>query len=195
MDIILNFASFTAGAIVSIYFGLEARKLSKRRISFNWEELHTGSRDLARQVRRSRFIPDLIISISVRGATVAGIVTLEFNSSVPLLMCIQEDKSAPFRFRPGDHVVVESDKWRIHLPEALLAHNDKKLLIVDDFTMSGGTLAAVRQELEMRGWGSKNIRTATLVCTAQANDLGKGPDFYWWLAESHIFYFPWGVAR
>jgi hypoxanthine phosphoribosyltransferase len=184
------------GTIGTIYYGRMTRKLNRERISFTWSELQAGARDLARMVKESSFPPEIILTPSVRGTTVAGIIVLEFDSGLPLYTCIQEDVHRPFSFQPDGYTKVETSKWRIHVPEALRSHSDKKILIVDDFAMSGDALIEIRECLTERfGFREDAVRAATLVCTSAAKAGNKAPDFFWYKSPSPDFYFPWGRAR
>lgn len=195
VNVILGILS-VAGTFGTFYFGWQARKLNRERISFTWDELHAGGRDLAKQVKDSDFSPDIVLTPSIRGATVAGIVVLDLEIQTPLYTRIQEDRTRPtFGYVPSAHTRVETTKWHIFIPESLRAHSDKKILIVDDFAMSGDALFQVKQCLEMFGFRTGAIKSATLVCTTTAIGGGKAPDFYWHKTPDYEFYFPWGRAR
>ncbi len=188
---VLGIALTTA---VAVYYGRENRKLQRERISFTWDELYTGARDLAKKVRGG-FVPEIVLAISVRGATVAGIVVLEFDIGLPLFTCIQDDLNARFSFQPFDHTLIQTRKWSIYIPNALRAHADKRILIVDDFAMSGDLLDAVRRQIIEFGFREQSIKAATLVCATDAIGGHKAPEFYWHETPTHRFYFPWGQAR
>src|SRR5574341_845286 len=115
IEIALSLVS-VAGVIGTFYFGITAGKLYRERIRFTWDELHAGGRDLAKKVKEVGFLPEIVLTPSIRGATVAGIVVLEFDNQLPMFTCVQEDvRNTPFSFRPHDHTMVETGKWRIHI--------------------------------------------------------------------------------
>ena len=185
-----------AGLTGTVFYGRAARKLHRERLSFTWDELHAGGRELGRQVKEAGFAPEIVLTPSIRGATVAGIVVLEFDNQLPIFMCIQEDiRAVHFAFSPSDHTAVETSKWRIRVPDALRGHTDKRILIVDDFAMSGDSLVKIRECLTQFGFAREAVRAASLVCTTTTKDTNKAPEFCWYETPTSRFYFPWGQAR
>ncbi|MEU0546775.1 hypothetical protein [Micromonospora sp. NPDC005979] len=81
------------------------------------------------------------------------------------------------------------------IPEAVLAYRGGNILIVDDFVMSGDFLAGLRARLVDEGVAADRIRAASVAVTRVARKNHKSPEYYWWLADSDDFFFPWGRAR
>ena len=74
------------------------------------------------------------------------------------------------------------------------ANKNVKVLIVDDFAMSGDSLKEIVNLLEKKGFKRENIRTATIVCTPNAYDIRKQPNYYCIKNDYKEFNFPWGKA-
>jgi hypoxanthine phosphoribosyltransferase len=183
------------GIAVAVYFGIENRRLQREKIRFTWDDISAGARDLARKIKKAGFAPEIVLTLSFRGAMVAGIIVLEFDSEPLVYTCIAVDIHTALSFPPREHTLIETTKWRLYIPDSLRGHSDKKILIVDDFTMSGDALGAVRRHHHGFGFDHHAVKAATLVCTTGAIDGGKAPEFYWYETPTTRFYFPWGQAR
>lgn len=91
---------------------------------------------------------------------------------------------------------LETTKWHVLVPETLKLFSDKKLLIVDDLTMSGDAMLSLKQHMiGVFGFSDRNVMTCTLVTSETAVRTKKAPSFYWKAVEHHDFFFPWGKAR
>lgn len=101
----------------------------------------------------------------------------------------------PFKSRPENHEVVSTSKWNIYIPESLFKENDKRLLILDDFTMSGDSVTQLVDFFIEKGFSPEKVKTASLICTNTAIDGGKAPDYYCFDIPDAQFYFPWGKAE
>jgi hypoxanthine phosphoribosyltransferase len=181
--------------VVSVVLYLKNKKLSRERISFRWADVHAGANDIARYFRKQSFEPELLLTLSVRGATIAGVTSLEYDGCMPIYLCVQEDVAAPFPNPPTDHTVVETAKWRTHIPNALKSHSAQRILVIDDFVASGDSLQLVRAKLQEFGFQKTRIKTATLVCTTTAIQTKKAPDYYCQEVPTPNFRFPWGRAK
>lgn len=146
------------------------------------------------------FKPDIIFSPCRRGATIANLF-LDLDENVYLFVGVREDirDGDTFKYTPEKlsdcWYTIETKKYKQYIPKQLLENKQAKLLILDDFAMSGDSMLAITKFLIENGFVRENIKTATIVCTDAAFYAKKAPDFIW-LKTSHIdFYFPWGKAR
>ncbi len=72
---------------------------------------------------------------------------------------------------------------------------DLKVIIVDDFCISGDSLATIRNGLKELGFASDNIKTVTAISTQQAIDGANPPDFCWIEVDSGRLNFPCGPGQ
>ena len=74
-------------------------------------------------------------------------------------------------------------------------YKDGSIFVIDDFVMSGDFLTTLRERLVDSGSAVERIRTASAAVTRVALRNHEAPEYYWWLADSDDFYFPWGRAK
>jgi len=194
---ILNYvlAVFTVvGAWASIHYGRKSARLAAERKRFDWGDLQTAARDLARSIMKT-YTPEVAFTLTARGATVAQFVLNSLGEHIPLYVGIQEDlRGRRFVSPPKGYEAVTTSKWNNFIPQSLLLERGRKLLIIDDFAMSGDSLVRVRDFLVFKGFSGCDVKTATFVCTETAIAGGKAPDFYAFKTPGPDFYFPWGKA-
>lgn len=189
-----------AGVVGTLCFGtaslVQARKISRlefQRVRFFWADLETAAREIAAAIRKTGYQPDLIFSPSPRAATVAYLVMYQIGPELPLYIGIIESTSGPsLRCEPINHTMIDTIKWHVYIPDAIVGHNDKKLLIIDDLTMTGTTLGAMVKYFKEMGFS--DIKTAAPVVTTGAVKGRTAPDYYWREIDQPDFYFPWGKA-
>lgn len=183
------------GIIVGIYFGVESNRLLMARRKFDWSDLLNAAKDLGRRINKE-FAPDIIITPGLRGATVANILKSELTETLPVFVGIsvwKEDLIKRPEF-PG-YYYLETSKWHVYIPEIVLNFKDKKVLVVDDFSMSGDFMQILTKSLIAKGFLEKNVKGMCVVATKVSIQGKKAPDFYWFESEDANFYFPWGKAR
>jgi hypoxanthine phosphoribosyltransferase len=149
--------------------------------------------DLARSVDRSGFMPDYILAISERGAMVGNLVARELRKQIPIVTVAYLDKHEATSI-PG-YITLEGTKATTFVPAGLKALNTSKILLLDDFVMSGDGLERVRNWLLADGFANDNIRSGAVVTTRLAIANHKGPDFYAKETKDFDFWFPWGRAK
>jgi hypoxanthine phosphoribosyltransferase len=104
-----------------------------------WDDLGTGTRDLAEQVHRDGYRPDIVLGISRGGLLVAGAVAYAlgvkntFTMSVEFYTGIDERLEMPMLLPP--------------VPE-LVDFHETRVLIADDVADTGATLALVKDFCE-----------------------------------------------
>jgi hypoxanthine phosphoribosyltransferase len=182
-------------------FQQELRYLQERRkFRLTWADIHDGAKELADRAKKATFVPHLILTPSIRGAAVGGSVVLGFDRQIPIFVCIQQDLNRQaFVKVPANHALITTTKWITFVPEALKLMRSSdccRILIVDDFAMSGTTIEMIRNCLSTQfGFEKNNIRSATIVCTNVLKGTPRAPDFYCFEYPDNNFYFPWGKAN
>ena len=95
-------------------------------------------------------------------------------------------------------MVIKTTKWHVYMPNIIKTTANKsniKILIIDDFTMSGDFLFSLKKELNNLGYIPQNIRSCSIAVTSVAQNTNKAPDYYYKEVEDSNFYFPWGKAE
>lgn len=184
------------GLVATFYYGRRSNALEKKLqgIEIEWKDIPAAAKDIAKAVIEN-FRPDIMFSPDVRGGIVAYYIGTEIGH-IPSVIGICEYKATdtPIRVDLG-YGKIETSNWRVYIPTGIDRQSDIKILIVDDFVMSGDALAAMRAHLVDSGLRPENIRTAALATTRVALHNRKGPDYYWKIADSSRFFLPWGLAR
>lgn len=215
ISVILGVASLGFGC-ATIYYGRKADKseaareqlervrdelqeskdeLEKSRKKLDWTDLQSCANDLGSRLKKE-FIPELIFTPSLRGATFANLIVSEFNINVPVFVgisCWREEEDALENI--PEHETLKTTKWIVHVPCVITNFIDKRILIVDDFVISGDFLISIKQLLLSWGFQEDNIRTLSIVTTKVAEETYKAPDYYWYPIYDTNFYFPWGKAK
>ena len=148
---------------------------------FNWEfEIPTWERiyelllDLASQIRRAGFKPDIIVGVARGGWPPARIISdlLEnpevANVKAEFYLGVAETKGEPVITQPVSVLV-----------------KDKKVLIVDDVADTGKSLALVKEHLKEKG--ATDVKIATIYYKPWSIVT---PD-YFGRKTSHWIIFPW----
>jgi hypoxanthine phosphoribosyltransferase len=165
-----------------------------------FRQIRQFSQRLARKVRDSNFMPDFVVGIEVGGHLLGNLVAHELG--VPLETVVVRRRTTSLmrssivrRFyatRMGKTVGKVLDRLsnyggrpvkKVFLG-ALREH--QRILVVDDGTNTGKTMAAVKRVLLAKGAAEANIKTACVT----AESAGYRPDFY--LTVKPI-YWPWSV--
>jgi Predicted phosphoribosyltransferases len=183
--------------LVTIYYGRKASILETQKKKLDWSDIQTCANDLGDRIKQDNFIPDLIFTPGLRAASFVSLLETEFNNiNIPTFVGMSFWKSSSFTSTfIANHERLETNKWQILVPEAMLNLTDKKILVVDDFAMSGDFIISLKHLLINKGFKNENIKTATIAVTKVAKANKKCPDYYWIETNDNSFYFPWGKAK
>lgn len=147
------------------------------RETLTWPIFGEASRELATEVVRSGFMPDVVVAIARGGMLLAGSIAYALGSkscgalNVEFYTGVGERLEHPVVLPPMlDHAALEG----------------KRVLLVDDVSDSGRTLAMV---LAMLRDGGSEVRT---VCLYSKPGTVQQPDFVWRTTDRWID-FPWSV--
>ncbi|HCU96717.1 MAG TPA: hypothetical protein DHU96_29960 [Actinobacteria bacterium] len=181
------------GFALAVWQAMRAEQLNKRQRDLDWPRFRSAASDLARSVDRSGFMPDFILALSDRGAIVANLVARELRRQIPIITVGYLDQADPISV-PG-FLTLCGTKATTLLPEGLRDLGGKKILLLDDFVMSGDGLSRVRSQLLEYGFPQESIRSGSVVATRLCLANKKGPDFFAREARDFDFFFPWGRAK
>lgn len=151
--------------------------MSDDRENLGWLEFGDASRDLARDVVESGFLPDVIVAIARGGLLLAG--------SIAYALDVKSCGALNVEFYTGvDARLDEPIMLAPHLDRDSLAN--KKVLVVDDVSDSGRTLKMVLGLLRATG---ADVRS---VCLYSKPGTVLEPDFHWKVTSRWIT-FPWSA--
>ncbi|MET0991383.1 MAG: phosphoribosyltransferase [Microbacteriaceae bacterium] len=140
-----------------------------------WDEFGDASRQLARSIHGSGFVPDVVVAIARGGLLLAG--------SVAYALDVKSCGALNAEFYTGvDARLDEPVILAPYLDEVSL--NGKRVLLVDDVSDSGRTLAMVLDLIRLAG---ADVRT---VCLYSKPQTVLEPDYVWRKTSKWIA-FPW----
>jgi hypoxanthine phosphoribosyltransferase len=185
------------GIVLTVYYGRKSIELEKSKKKLEWSDLQSCANDLGSKLKqRKSFLPKIIFTPGLRGATFANLLLGELDHDVPIFVGISSWKDNPHAIRQiNGFIQIETKKWYVYIPESILDFTGQNLLILDDFAMSGDFLEKVRDLLISKGFESKNIKTMCIATTKVAVHNHKSPDYFWMETTDDNFYFPWGKAK
>jgi hypoxanthine phosphoribosyltransferase len=179
---------------LALWQTLRAEQLNRRQRDLDWPRFRSATSDLARFIDRSDFMPDIILALSDRGAMVAHLVARELRRQVPILTAAYLDRPDPGLDLAG-YITLRGAKSVVFLPEKISEFSQSRLLLVDDFVMSGDGLAKVIATLLTLGFERERIRSGAVMATKLSIVSKKGPDYWGRETRDFDFYFPWGRAQ
>jgi len=179
---------------LAIWQTLRAEQLNRRQRDLDWPRFRSAASDLARSIDRSDFMPDVILALSERGAMVAHLVARELRSQVPIVTAAYLSKPDHGTELPGFRAL-RGTKAVTFLPDRLGELHGRRVLLLDDFVMSGDGLATVTRALLDQGFAPERLRSGAVVATRLAIANKKGPDYWGRETRDFDFYFPWGRAE
>ncbi|HEU0143146.1 MAG TPA: hypothetical protein VFQ47_00015 [Nitrososphaera sp.] len=189
---LISLAIGLAGLIGTLYFGMKSVYLQRKIRRFEWEDVEVGVRHLNNEIS-GRFSPELILTISAPGAIVANLFVTHRSKITPVYIGITLHKEDPRSLSfTTDHHIITTSKWRIAVPNDLLRHKEKKLLVLDGSVITGDAMGNLLKLLKDCGFDRSNILTASLITTDVALRAGKGPDIHWRSVPDCEIYMPWG---
>lgn len=151
--------------------------MSDERESFTYEEFGEASRELAQQIADSGFQTEVVIAIARGGMLLAG--SLAYALGVKSCGALNVELYTGIGTRLPEPVVLPPMLDEVSL-------NGKRVLLVDDVSDSGRTLALVIQLLEASGALVKTVVLYTKPHTVQE------AHFTWRRTDKWIN-FPWSV--
>ena len=147
------------------------------RESFSWQEFGDASRELAQQVADSGYATDIVVAIARGGMLLAG--SISYALGVKSCGALNVEFYTGIGTRLPEPIVLPP-----MLDEASL--DGKRILLVDDVSDSGRTLAMVIALLEASGAEVRTVVLYTKPHTVQEAD-------YTWRRTDRWINFPWSV--
>jgi len=142
-----------------------------------WHDLGTGSRELAGEIHRDGYRPDMVLAIARGGLLLAGAlgyaldVKNTFTMNVEYYTCVDERLEMPMLLPP--------------IPD-LVDFNEMRVLIADDVADTGATLALVK---DFCGGRVAEVRCAVLYEKSRSTVKCE----YVWRRTDRWIDFPWSA--
>jgi len=201
VSFVIGIVGFCWGIVTWTYNYKKTRRLYDQLRRVTWDEIRLGSRELRSKFEHD-FHPTAVFAPCRRGATIANLM---FDTSENILLHVGirtdkrvKDQEMSTHLPTKDWKVVETDKYYHYVPRALIdflhANLDAKLLVLDDFAMTGDSLKGFTDFFESQGVKRENIKTVALVGTRASIEGKNLPDLCWFKTTEEQFYFPWGRA-
>jgi hypoxanthine phosphoribosyltransferase len=188
-------ATTVIGLVLTVYYGRKSAQLELARKKLDWADLQSCANDLGSAIKKS-FSPDVILTPGLRGATFANLLINEFDKELPVFVGITSWKEKTGAISTcSNYLLIETNKWYVHIPQCVLGYKGKNILIVDDFAMSGDFLERVRTLFVSEGFEEAAVKTACIATTKVAVHNHKAPNYFWMETTDDNFYFPWGKAK
>lgn len=193
LNLILT-ATTLVGFGLAIWQTVRAEQLNRRQRNYSWDRMVKAAGRIGNEVAAENFFPQVVLSLSDRAAIIAYLIEKQLPNRVPVITAA------------WDHGPVNS-VWKLHgyerlpggeelLPTEALSHiRDYRILVVDDYTRSGKTMANGRSLLIRLGFAENNIRTAAIVTSKVAKAAGTAPDYVDSESDQVRFSMPWGPVR
>ncbi|MBR5714374.1 MAG: hypothetical protein IKX58_06275, partial [Clostridia bacterium] len=166
----------------------------------SWSDIQNGIRYIWKEFRKLKFKPDIILSPDPKGGILAYLLENLYDDSIFINIgqAVKKGTYPSALHVKENHTVISTNRWEVFLSKEIetVAKKDSiKVLIVDDFVLSGDFNYQLLEKLTEIGYKKENILVCCLVVTRVAISSAKAPDFYWKIVDDEDFYFPWGKAE
>lgn len=200
--IIQNLASFLSLIIgmIGAVLSYDAYKKSRALKTVSWNDLQSATKFIWKKLKESKFTPDIILSSDPKGGIVAYMISKFYDNDIFTNIGHATLKGIPrvITFSDTTYAVIETSRWEVGLSKQIVdmdGASNKKILIVDDFVLSGDFNTKLIELLHNAGYNRKNIMVCCVAVTKVAIESKKAPDFFWKIVDNNDFYFPWGKAE
>lgn len=204
IGIVIGILGLVAAIVAAVDSRRQAQKYQaefQKSRTITWDELRQGSNSLRKEIEKN-FRPTAIFTPCRRGASIANLM-YDNQENILLYVGIRIDKRLPGAAQmatppTNDWRVADTGKYYHYIPNSLVnllvKEKTARLLILDDYTQTGDSLARITNFLKENGAEPSNLKTAAMVCHDSAIQGNKAPDFYWRNTDKSDFLFPWGKA-
>lgn len=185
------------GVFLTIYFGVKFNRLQKKNRTLSWNDIQIYADSISLCLKQDRFVPQVILAPGIRGAIIAEISLNKFERNIPVFIGISyRDFTQECKLTINNYETFTITKdWDILIPKAIFGFTDKKILVVDDFCLTGEFFQKLRSFLTSNGFDEEKIRIYSCIITAVTKSAERAPEYYSRIVEDDYIYFPWGKAN
>jgi len=216
INLIITIVSLIIGSIgivLTVYFQQKAEKIKKASRRLEWSDIQAAANEIGNKLRTSGFLPSIIITPSLSGATFANLLADYFDGQAIVFVGMRypknnnkstdSDRSAPFKrdtINLNSMVHFDLRNWDVYIPkQAFICANKVSdgILIVDDYCNSGQCIKQIVNKLIKKSCIQLDrIKSATIGASPYAQDRVDVLNYWWIIIPTHEkFYFPWGIAQ
>lgn len=181
---------------IGVALTVRSERKNKKLKTVDWQDISSATRMFKKKLSRQGFQPDVVISPGAKGGIIAQMFVDLYNQEIPIITGFIEAIEDSSEY--DGYWDLKTSKWCVHYPSVikdLAAKGTMKILIIDDFTMTGDSLKLLKENLEGIGFVPENIKACCVATTKVAVGAKKAPDCYYKIVDDEDFYFPWGKAK
>ena len=184
------------GIVLSAISILLFLKEKQKNRTIYWKDIPVAASSLSEKMRKE-FNPDIILIPNEKGGVIANFFKKSFPSYINCIfgvgIPIKRINISETNFISDDFYFFKTQKWYAYIPKYISHYKDKRILIIDDFAMTGDFLIELKRTLiNHAGFKEQNIKTMCIATTEFSVENGKSPDYYWKKFDSSKVYLPWG---
>lgn len=161
IDIVFRYIGYLSSVIALILFFKKLIKYYNGNVS--WQNLENKIENLAHEIKKDEFVPDILIGVSKGGSIVSGIFSVKYKSTPILHMTVEKT------YRKNGN----RDGFSITFNDEDIVEGKKVLLIVGE-NKTGQILTEAQSKL--KGMSPKDFRTAAIVSRPK-EDVNFYPDY------------------
>lgn len=194
---VVSLCGALVGVALTIYYGKKAARLELEKKSLTWPQLQLIADATCFNLKKDGFVPDLILAPGSRGAILSELLVNKFNRNIPAVtgISLMEFSQKPMPVIKDYFEFSVGEGWNIYIPNAISEFKNGRVLIVDDFCLTGEFFQNLRSFLIRQGFRAKNVRVFCAVITKVTKAAGRAPEYYHLVTDDDNFYFPWGKAH
>lgn len=186
--------------IIGAIFTYRAYSRERKLKTVSWSDIQNGTKFIWKELRKKEFIPDLMISPDPKGGIIAFLLGQFFDQSIYIDIghAIRKDMIQEGQYSEEIYTIINTNRWKVVFSKQLENISSKeniKVLIVEDFVLSGDFNLTLFDFLTGLGYKKENIMVSCLAVTKVAISSSKEPDLCWKIVDNEDFYFPWGKAE
>lgn len=199
VSIVVGIISLIIGIIGAIYtYKAYIKERALKTIS--WDDIQNGVRYIWKKLKKIEFVPDIMISPDPKSGIIAFTLAQYFDKDILIDVgqAFRRESTVSQMFSDECYTVVKTNKWKVLLSKQLECIQNKenvKILVVDDFILSGDFNTKLIDFLIQQGYKEENIIVCCLAVTKVAISSAKSPNYSWKTVDDEDFYFPWGKAE
>lgn len=139
---------------------------NQKNTHYDWEDIMAGARHVAKEVAFKRPPVDAVLTFPGASSVFAGLVLVTLRDpkrflQIPVYTAIFKKLNDHHRF--GGFRVAATRRFKVLVPEVLFESGHKRIVVIDDTAISGGTMDELRRLLE-KSFGVGKVRYACCIC-------------------------------
>ena len=165
LDVIVGYLITIISILVTLKSMKKNKTLEKRLKTMTWEEIVIAINCLYKKMKKDGFEPDIIVAPGARGAILAELLLDKLSHDIPIytgvsLLWEETNMSDNFTNSNEYEKINIRDDWDIFIPEPTFGIKpDKKVLIIDDFTVAGIFPCELKKIFLQKGFTQNHVKT------------------------------------